>query len=84
VIDVREGNDRETGFIPGSHHVPYRLMATCCPDIPLDRTVVTICDTGPRAVIAASILRTRGYDARPIIDGGMLDWRSRGGESTSG
>ena len=81
VIDVREKDDRDTGYIPGSRNVPYRLLATCCPDLPTDRTVVTICDTGPRAVIAASILRTRGYDARPVIDGGMIDWRSRGGDT---
>jgi len=81
VIDVREKDDRDTGYIPGSRNVPYRLLGTCCPDIPTDRTVVTICDTGPRAVIAASILRTRGYDARPVIDGGMIDWRARGGDT---
>ena len=80
VIDVREEDDVAAGTIPGSHNVPYRLTATCCADLPLDRTVVTICDTGPRAVIAASILRAHGFDARPVADGGMLDWRSRGGD----
>jgi len=81
VIDVREKDDRDTGYIPGSRNVPYRLMGTCCPDLPRDRPVVTICDTGPRAVIAASILRTRGYDAHPVADGGMVDWHARGGKT---
>jgi len=81
VIDVREKDDRDSGYIPGSRNVPYRLMAHCCPDLPLDRPVVTICDTGPRAVIAASILRTRGYDVHPVADGGMVDWSARGGET---
>lgn len=81
VIDVREKDDRDTGYIPGSRNVPYRLMGTCCPDLPLDRPVVTICDTGPRAVIAASILRKRGYDAHPVAEGGMADWRARGGQA---
>ena len=81
VIDVREKDDRDSGYIPGSRNVPYRLMANCCPDLPLDRPVVTICDTGPRAVIAASILRKRGYDAHPVADGGMIDWRARGGQT---
>ena len=79
VIDVREKGDRDSGYIPGSRNVPYRLMGSCCPDLPLDRPVVTICDSGPRAVIAASILRKRGYDAHPIAEGGMIDWRARGG-----
>ena len=43
--------------------------------------MITICDTGPRAVIAASILRTRGYDAHPVADGGMVDWCARGGKT---
>jgi rhodanese-related sulfurtransferase len=79
VIDVREQDDLESGSIPGSRHVPYRLIASCCADLPLDRPVVTICDTGPRAVTAASILRKLGYDAHPVADGGMVDWRARGG-----
>ena len=81
VIDVREEDDRDTGYIPGSRNVPYRLVGSCCPDLPLDRPVVTICDTGPRAVIAASILRTRGYDVHPIAEGGMVDWLARGGQT---
>ncbi len=78
VIDVREKDDRDTGYIPGSRNIPYRLLATCCPDLPTDRPVVTICESGSRAAIAASILRTRGYDVHPIVDGGMVDWRAHG------
>ena len=81
VIDVRERDDRDTGYIPGSRNVPYRLMGNCCPDLPTDRPVITICESGPRAAIAASILRTRGYDARPVVDGGMIDWSARGGDT---
>jgi hydroxyacylglutathione hydrolase len=79
LLDVREKDERDTGYIPGSRNVPYRLLATCCPDLPTDRPVVTICESGPRAAIAASVLRCRGYDARPVVDGGMNDWRARGG-----
>ncbi len=34
VIDVREHDERDEGYIPGSRHVPYRLMRACCPDLP--------------------------------------------------
>jgi hydroxyacylglutathione hydrolase len=78
VLDVREHDERDEGYIPGSRNVPYRLMRTCCPDLPDDRPVVTICNSGPRAAIAASILRAKGYDARPVVDGGMSDWLARG------
>ncbi len=79
VLDVREKDDRDTGYIPGSRNVPYRLITACCPDLATDRPIVTICESGPRAAIAASILRARGYDARPVVDGGMIDWQARGG-----
>jgi glyoxylase-like metal-dependent hydrolase (beta-lactamase superfamily II)/rhodanese-related sulfurtransferase len=78
VIDVREEDERDGGTIPGSLGIPYRAVA----DAELDGsgTVVTICESGARAAIAASVLRARGYDARPVVDGGLAEWRERGGE----
>jgi len=83
VIDVREKDERDEGYIPGSRHVPYRLMRLCCPDLPEDGPIVTICGSGPRAAIAASILRAKGLDARPVVDGGMDDWLARGETAVS-
>jgi hydroxyacylglutathione hydrolase len=83
VIDVREKDERDEGYIPASRHVPYRLMRLCCPDLPADGRIVTICGSGPRAAIAASILRAKGLDARPVIDGGMNDWLARGETTVS-
>jgi hydroxyacylglutathione hydrolase len=80
LIDVREHDERDDGYIPGSRNVPYRLMAKCCPDLPLDRPLVTICESGPRAAIAASVLAAKGYDARPVVGGGLADWRASGGD----
>ena len=83
VIDVREHDERDEGYIPGSRHVPYRLMRACCPDLPDDRPIVTICSSGPRAGIAASMLRAKGLDARPVVEGGMSDWLARGATTVS-
>ena len=83
LIDVREKDERDTGYIPGSRNVPYRLLTMCCPDLDSERTVVTICESGARAAIAASILGARGYDARPVVEGGMEAWRARGGDIVS-
>ena len=83
VIDVREHGERDEGYIPGSRNIPYRLMRTCCPDLPDDRPIVTICNSGPRAAIGASMLRAKGLDARPVVDGGMADWLARGATTVS-
>ena len=83
LIDVREKDERDTGYIPGSRNIPYRLLRLCCPDLPTDRPIVTICESGPRAAIAASILVAKGYDARPVIGGGVSSWREYGGSTVS-
>ena len=83
VVDVREKDERDEGYIPGSRHVPYRLMRASCPDLLDDGPLVTICGSGPRAAIGASILRAKGLEARPVVDGGMDDWLARGATSVS-
>ena len=80
VLDVRETNERDGGYIAGSRHIPYRLL-TAVSDGLGDKPVVTICTTGARASIAASVLAARGIEARPVIDGGMPDWQKHGGHT---
>jgi hydroxyacylglutathione hydrolase len=79
LIDVRERDERDDGYIAGSRNIPYRLLHVCGADVPSDRPVVTICESGARAGIAASILAAKGIDARPVLDGGTSDWAARGG-----
>lgn len=81
LIDVRERDERDNGYIAGSRNIPYRLLSACGADVPTDRPVVTICETGARAGIAASILAARGVDARPVLDGGVSAWAARGGRT---
>jgi len=45
--------------------------------------VVTICTTGARAGVAASVLAAEGVDARPVLDGGVDDWQARGHQLTA-
>jgi hydroxyacylglutathione hydrolase len=71
LIDVREREEHEAGSVPGSRNVPYRLLAGA--ELPRGRTIVTICESSPRAAVAASVLAARGYDARPVVDGGITD-----------
>jgi glyoxylase-like metal-dependent hydrolase (beta-lactamase superfamily II)/rhodanese-related sulfurtransferase len=78
LIDVREKDERDTGYIAGSRNIPYRLLALGVADLPDDRPLVTICEAGPRAAIAASILAARGYDARAVAEGGVDAWAASG------
>jgi len=78
LIDVREKDERDSGYIAGSRNIPYRLLALGEADLPRDRPIVTICETGPRAAIAASILAARGFDAHPVWNGGINSWAAAG------
>jgi hydroxyacylglutathione hydrolase len=71
VLDVREGNES-----PGSGwiNVPYRLLRVAPPaELDAARPVYTICASGPRATLAASLLVREGFDARPVVGGGVAD-----------
>jgi hydroxyacylglutathione hydrolase len=78
LIDVREKDERDTGYIAGSRNIPYRLLALGEADLPRDKPIVTICESGPRAVIAASILAAHGFDAHPVVNGGIDSWIADG------
>jgi glyoxylase-like metal-dependent hydrolase (beta-lactamase superfamily II)/rhodanese-related sulfurtransferase len=75
LVDVRETNERDTGYIPGSQSVPYRLLRKLgCGALDRSRPVVTVCESGARATIAASLLQREGFDVRAVADGGVADF----------
>jgi hydroxyacylglutathione hydrolase len=78
LIDVREKDERDTGYIAGSLNIPYRLLTLGEANLPRDKPIVTICETGPRAAIAASILAAHGFDAHPVVNGGIDSWMAAG------
>ena len=83
VVDVREKDERDEGYIPGSRHIPYRLIRAFRDELDNGRPVVTICSSGARAGVAASVLAAEGVDARPVLDGGIDNWQERGNQVTA-
>jgi rhodanese-related sulfurtransferase len=82
VLDVREKSERDEGYIEGTRHMPYRLVRAFADDLRAEqKPVVTICTTGSRATIAASVLTAAGVEARPVLGGGVEDWAERGGHT---
>ena len=81
VIDVRESDERAEGYIAGSRHIPYRLVRACCDGLSCEKPVATVCESGARAAVAASILVANGVAARPVLDGGVGEWQARGGRT---
>jgi len=83
VVDVREKDERDEGYIPGSRNIPYRLVGSYADELSNGKTVVTVCESGARAGVAASVLAAHGIEARPLLDGGVPDWQARGNAVTS-
>jgi rhodanese-related sulfurtransferase len=83
VIDVREKEERDEGYIPESRHIPYRLLAAYVEELDNGRPVVTVCESGARAAVAASVLAAHGIPARPVLDTGISDWERRGNPITA-
>jgi hydroxyacylglutathione hydrolase len=78
VIDVRQASEFEAGHVPGSIHIgagelPGRLDA-----LPRDRDIATICASGYRSSVAASLLRASGFGRVIAVRGGLPDWEARG------
>jgi hydroxyacylglutathione hydrolase len=75
LVDVRETTERDSGYIPGSTNVPYRLLRKLgCGALDRSKPVVTVCESGPRAAIAASLLQRDGFDVSAVADGGIADF----------
>jgi hydroxyacylglutathione hydrolase len=71
VLDVREENEQPRTDWPA---VPYRLLRVSPPAaIDSSRPVYTICASGARASLAASLLARQGFDARAVVGGGVQD-----------
>jgi len=70
VLDVREESEEPRGDWPT---VPFRLLRIAPPGLDESRPVLTICASGARATLAASLLVRQGFDARPVVGGGVAD-----------
>jgi hydroxyacylglutathione hydrolase len=74
ILDVREpGESPESSWLK----IPYRLLRPA-PSSELDpsRPVYTICASGARAMLAASVLAGQGFDARAVVGGGVENVRA--------
>jgi len=79
VIDVRPGEEYESGHIAGALSIPLDELRSRLAEIPRDIEVVAYC-RGPFCVLAPQaidILREVGLPARRL-DGGLPEWRAAG------
>lgn len=74
VLDVRDATEWAAGHIPGSQHIHIGDMMRHLHEIPQDMPVATVCRSGHRASIAASIVAALGRQTISVGQGGVPDW----------
>jgi hydroxyacylglutathione hydrolase len=84
VIDVRQANEYESGHIPGSVHISAGSLPDRLDQLPRDHPIVTVCAAGLRAGVAASVLRSAGFEDVSWVASGVPAWRAQGHPTVRG
>jgi rhodanese-related sulfurtransferase len=75
MVDVRQPEEYEGGFIEGAVNIPLRELAQNLAALPaLDQEVVVICGSGFRSAIGMAALQMLGYENALSMAGGMNAW----------
>ncbi len=77
ILDVRSQQEFDQGHVPGATLVPFWKLLTGSPALkasPGD-LLVLYCGHGPRAYLAGSALRRRGFERIVYLNGHMSGWR---------
>ena len=75
IVDVREADELEEGYIDGSILVPLSIFDSEAPRLLKDKNAqyLVYCRSGRRSAIACRILDSLGY--KNVYDfGGIIDW----------
>ncbi len=80
LVDVREKNEWNEGYIPGAVHVPRGFLELQIEEAVPDKskTVVLYCAGGVRSLMAGKTLQEMGYGKAISMSGGFGGWKGQG------
>lgn len=81
ILDVRREEEWKEGHIPGAQHIHVADLPQHLNELPQDRPIATVCLTGHRAELAASMIAATGRQVS-AVQGGVLGWIDQGWPST--
>ena len=90
VIDVRQASEYESGHVPAAWHVGAGELTARLAELPRDRPIAAMCESGYRASVASSLLRQAGFQDVAWVATGVSTWRhagfpiERGGDGVRG
>jgi len=83
VIDVRNPDEYAEGHIPGARLIPLPELGDRLAEVPTDRQVHVVCQSGGRSAQGAELLTAAGLDAVSVT-GGTRGWIVSGRPTTTG
>ena len=80
VLDVRTAAEvaGELGHLEGAQLIPLDELRTRASEVPTDKPVVVVCQTGRRSALGTLILGKAGIARVANLAGGMVTWRDAG------
>jgi hydroxyacylglutathione hydrolase len=77
ILDVRSKQEWNSGHIAGAENMMLGDLQREVNSLPKNRAILTVCGSGYRSTIAASLLQARGLSEVSSMDGGMSAWNRR-------
>lgn len=78
LLDVRKKKElKNSGEIIGAHNIPLQKLNDNISKLPEDKEIYIFCGSGVRAMIAASLIKRKGYDNLNVVLGGLKGWQSK-------
>ncbi len=78
VIDVRQPGEFDAGHVEGALHIAAGDLEERLKDLPRNRPIATMCASGYRASVAASLLRKAGFEDVSWVADGLPAWEAAG------
>lgn len=78
VLDVRQPAEWAAGHIEGARFITGAELPKRIAEVPRDIAVATVCGSGYRSSVAASLLASQGHRQVVNVLGGMSAWRNAG------
>jgi hydroxyacylglutathione hydrolase len=78
ILDVREPAEYANGHVPGAVSIPQAELAMRLEELPRDKELLIVCQSGIRSARSARFLKQVGFERVTNLAGGTSGWRNAG------
>jgi rhodanese-related sulfurtransferase len=78
ILDVRTQAEWDQAHIANSTLIPLDQLQNRLTELPRDRDIVVVCQTGKRSQTGKNLLQDAGYTRAVCMTGGLTAWKAAG------